>query len=225
MSGLLPYGRGPFGSQNDLPSNYSMAGLKSLDSPPNHRNVDMDQRAGLKGRNPMKAHAPSRRDFLCGTSFVAVGLALGGSMTLAPDYAWALSTTALDAHTAQTLLAMARQLFPHDRLGDQYYATVVEAVDKQAASDAALRKLLTDGVARLDGARGIAWVQLSNGARNAVLKTEEAGEFFSTMRTATINNLYTNPLVYRFFGYEGSSVEHGGYIERGFDDIGWLPNA
>ncbi|MGC1841940.1 MAG: gluconate 2-dehydrogenase subunit 3 family protein, partial [Pseudolabrys sp.] len=109
----------------------------------------------------MKAHAPSRRDFLCSTSFVAVGLAAGGSMVLAPDYAWALSTTALDAHTAQTLLVMARQLFPHDRLGNQYYATVVEAVDKQAASDAALLKLLTDGVARLDGARGIAWVQLS----------------------------------------------------------------
>jgi hypothetical protein len=173
----------------------------------------------------MKAHAPSRRDFLCSTSFVAVGLATAGSLILAPDYAWALSTTALDAHTAQTLLVMARQLFPHDRLGDQYYATVVEAVDKQAASDAALRKLLTDGVARLDGARGIAWVQLSNGARNAVLKTEETGEFFSTVRTATISNFYTNPLFYRFFGFEGSSVEHGGYIDRGFDDIGWLPNA
>jgi hypothetical protein len=36
--------------------------------------------------------------------------------------------------------------------------------------------------------------------------------------TATINNLYGNPLVCRFFGFEGSSVEHGGYINRGFDD-------
>src|SRR6201987_5058982 len=142
----------------------------------------------------MKEHAPSRRDFLCCTSFVAVALATGGSMILAPDYAWALSTTALDPHTAQTLLVMARQLFPHDRLGDQYYATVVEAVDKQAASDAALRKLLTDVVARLDGGRDIAWVQLSNGARNAVLKTMEGSEFFTTIRTATINNLYTNSL-------------------------------
>ena len=173
----------------------------------------------------MKVHAPSRRDFLCSTSVVAVGLATGGSIIFGPDYAWALSTTAIDAHTAQTLLAMARQLFPHDRLGDQYYAAVVDAVDKQAASDAALRKLLAEGVARLDGARGMPWVQLSNGARNAVLKTMEDSAFFSTMRTATINNLYTNPLVYRFFGFEGSSVEHGGYINRGFDDIGWLPNS
>jgi hypothetical protein len=25
------------------------------------------------------------------------------------------------------------------------------------------------------------------------------------------------------FGYEGSSVEKGGYLGRGFDDIAWLP--
>jgi hypothetical protein len=136
-----------------------------------------------------------------------------------------MSTTSIDAHTAQTLLVMARQLFPHDRLGDQYYAAVVEAIDKQATGDAALRKLLADGVTSLDGARGIPWVELSNGARNAVLKTMEATEFFSSIRMATINNLYTNPLVYRFFGFEGSSVEHGGYVNRGFDDIGWLPNS
>jgi hypothetical protein len=173
----------------------------------------------------MKANAPSRRVFLRGTGFVAMGLATGGTIIFGPDYAWALSTTTIDAHAAQTLLVMARQLFPHDRLGDQYYATVVEAVDKQAASDPATRKLVADGVAQLDGARGMAWTGLSNGARIAVLKSMETSEFFTTMRTMTINNLYTNPLVYRFFGYEGSSVEHGGYINRGFDDIGWLPSS
>src|SRR5262245_57665538 len=106
----------------------------------------------------MKAPAPSRRDFLSTTSLVAVGLATGGAMLLAPDFAWALSTKAIDAHAAQTLLVMARQLFPHERLGDQYYAAVVEAVDKRAASDSAVHKLVTDGVAQLDAARGIAFV-------------------------------------------------------------------
>ena len=172
----------------------------------------------------MKANTPTRRGFLRGSGLVVMGLATGGTIIFAPDYTWALTTTAIDPHTAQTLLVMARQLFPHDRLGDQYYASVVDALDKQAA-DPAVRKLLADGVTRLDGARGIAWIQLSNGARNAVLKSMEGSEFFTTIRTATINNLYTNPLVFRFFGYEGSSVEHGGYIHRGFDDIGWLPNS
>jgi hypothetical protein len=65
--------------------------------------------------------------------------------------------------------------------------------------------------------------------RNAAVWTRSSQSavslFFTTIRTATINNLYTNSLVYRFFGFEGSSVEHGGYINRGFDDIGWLPNS
>jgi len=172
----------------------------------------------------MKAK-PSRRGFLRGTGLVAMGFATGGTIICAADYAWALSTTAIDGHAAETLLVVARQLFPHDRLGDQYYAVMVDSLDKQAAGDPALRKLLADGVGRLDSARGIAWVQLSNGARDAVLKSMEGSEFFATIRAATINNLYTNPLVYRFFGFEGSSVEQGGYIHRGFDDIGWLPSS
>src|SRR5262245_17684110 len=188
------------------------------------KSIRIGERAS-SGRTPMKANAPNRRELLYSAGCIVAGLATSGSIICAPDYSWALSPTAIDAPTAQTLLVMARQLFPHDRLGDQYYAAVVDAVDRQAASDPTLRKLLADGVARLDAARGIRWVELSNGARSAVLKTVEGSEFFSTMRTATINNLYGNPLVCRFFGFEGSSVEHGGYINRGFDDIGWLPNS
>ena len=44
-------------------------------------------------------------------------------------------------------------------------------------------------------------------------------------RDLAISDYLDRLLVYRFFGFEGSSVEHGGYIQRGFDDIGWLPNS
>jgi len=170
----------------------------------------------------MEIKAVSRRDFLQDTGLMAIASATGGAVILGHDYTWALSTSSLDPHTAETLMAMARQLFPHDRLGDRYYAAVIEAIDKQATNDAALRKLLVEGVAALDAVRGLPWLQLSDGGRISVLKASEKSEFFATMRMATINNLYGNPLVYRFFGFEGSSVEHGGYIDRGFDDIGWL---
>jgi hypothetical protein len=30
--------------------------------------------------------------------------------------------------------------------------------------------------------------------------------------------------VWRHFGYEGASAQHGGYINRGFDDLNWLPD-
>ena len=37
--------------------------------------------------------------------------------------------------------------------------------------------------------------------------------------------LYNNPAVWRHFGYEGPSAEFGGYINRGFNDIGWLKDT
>jgi hypothetical protein len=45
------------------------------------------------------------------------------------------------------------------------------------------------------------------------------------VRTKTIGGLYGNPQVYQMFGYGGPSAELGGYIDRGFNDIGWLPNT
>ncbi len=47
--------------------------------------------------------------------------------------------------------------------------------------------------------------------------------FFATVRGDIVVSLYNNPLVWRHFGYEGASFDDGGYLERGFDDIGWLP--
>ena len=120
---------------------------------------------------------------------------------------------------------MSRQLFPHDMLGDQYYAKVVEAIDRDAAKDPDLTDTLGKGVADLDGRMGIEFVHLSEGNQFKALHAIEDTDFFATVRVATINNLYGDPLVYRNFGFEGSSVEHGGYIDRGFDDIGWLPKA
>lgn len=170
----------------------------------------------------MGSNELSRRDFLRTTSVLATTVAAGGTIIFGPDHAWALSTTSLDGHTAQTLLIMARQLFPHDRVEEQYYAAVIEAVDKEAASNAALRKLLTDGVAQLDRGGG-PWMERDEGARETALKSIDGSEFFSAMRTRTINNLYGNPAVFKLFGFGGSSVEYGGYIDRGFNDIDWLP--
>ena len=103
----------------------------------------------------MEIKAVSRRDFLRDTGLMAIASATGGAVILGHDCAWALSTSSLDPHAAETLMAMARQLFPHDRLGDQYYAAVIEAIDKLATNDAALRKLLVEGVAALDATRGL----------------------------------------------------------------------
>ncbi len=49
----------------------------------------------------------------------------------------------------------------------------------------------------------------------------EAEPFFQTVRGHTVVALYNNQVVWDQFGYQGSSWQDGGYLQRGFQDIGW----
>jgi len=42
------------------------------------------------------------------------------------------------------------------------------------------------------------------------------------VRSSLVVGLYNQKEVWPIFGYEGSSADKGGYIERGFSDITWL---
>jgi len=61
--------------------------------------------------------------------------------------------------------------------------------------------------------------------RVVLLKEIEQSDFFQKVRGDLIVSLYNQKEVWPRFGYEGSSAEHGGYINRGFADIDWLPKA
>ncbi len=165
----------------------------------------------------------NRRQFLQTSGLAAEGVAVvaSGSVLMASDGAWALQLSTLDGHEGMTLLGMTRQLYPHDSLGDIYYAGVVEALDGEAKGNGDLAGTIKEGVAELDGAMGVKWIELSDGNQLAVLKSMEASGFFQKVRGTTVVALYNNPLVWRHFGYEGSSHEYGGYLERGFDDLRW----
>ncbi len=174
----------------------------------------------------MRRSAMNRRRFLERSGQVAAGAAVvaasAGPIVIAPEGALA-ATKIISADQAATLVAMARQIFPHDQLGDAYYAGAVEVLDQKAAADPALAAQVADGIAKLDGAMGLPFLKLSRGNQLKVLQSVADTPFFATVRGTTLGALYTNPNVMRDFGYEGSSVEYGGYIDRGFDDIGWLP--
>jgi hypothetical protein len=169
----------------------------------------------------------NRRRFLETSGQAAAGAAIaasaGGAVAITPQHVLAATRSISSSHGA-TLLAMARQLFPHDELGDQYYAAAVALLDEQAAADPDLAAQLVAGVASLDGAMGgMPFINLSRGNQLKVIESLEDTPLFATVRAATLGALYTDDVVTRQFGFEGSSVEHGGYINRGFDDLGWLP--
>jgi hypothetical protein len=167
----------------------------------------------------------SRRHFLRSSGLaVATATALAAGLAgVRPGAAWALQPKAIDAATAQGLLKMSRTLYPHAMLDDAYYAKVVDALDAGAAADPAFAKMLRDGIAQLAASDGTPFEKLSAEKQLVAITAVQKSEFFEAVRSTTVWTLYSNPEVWRHFDYEGSSVEHGGYLERGFDDIAWLP--
>lgn len=161
------------------------------------------------------------------------GAALGGSFLVGSGFVaasgatWALEVKALEPATMATLVQMARDIYPHDRFGDDLYAAAVKGHDEQAAEDEDFKIMLEAGVVSLDAAakaRGQAgYLQTGwESDRVEILKSIEEGEFFQTIRGGLVVGLYNQEAVWNKLGYEGSSFEKGGYLNRGFDDINWV---
>jgi hypothetical protein len=144
-------------------------------------------------------------------------------LSLAPSRAWAVELSALNGAQGQSLMAFARTLYPHKTLDDAAYALVVKALDG-SAKDKATLQMLSEGIRKLDEVSGGNFVNANEDARLLAAKAIEGTPFFNTVRGTTVSNLYNNPIAFAHFGYEGSAWEHGGYTNRGFDDLTWLPS-
>ncbi len=121
-----------------------------------------------------------------------------------------------------TALRAARVMFPHDNLPDEAYDKVVSKLEADAGGDESIASTLEQGVAALDGDGR--FVDLDDDAQLAALSAGEGSAFFDLLKATSVVELYDNPLVWKAFGYEGPSTHLGGYIDRGFDDLDWLPD-
>jgi len=171
-----------------------------------------------------------RRVFLKGAATTVPAVAIATSTGLGVSDAWAEDATTLTPPTLKTLMKMARDIYPHDFLGDSYYITAVKPWDDKAAKDPAVKSLINDGVARLDQEANdrhkMPYVQVPwENDRVALLQRIEQTAFFQKIRGDLVVSLYNQKELWPKFGYEGSSAEHGGYIKRGFADIDWLPKV
>ena len=169
---------------------------------------------------------PSRRAVLAGLG-AAGALMVSGAAVLNPREAWGLEVTALKPETMRTLIVMARDVYPHDRIPDRFYAIAMKPYEADAAKDPALKALVEDGVVTLDtlsrAKYGVAYADVGwEDQRVAVLREIEDSAFFHKVRGGLVVGLYNQEEVWPIFGYEGSSADKGGYIDRGFNDIAWL---
>lgn len=174
----------------------------------------------------------SRRGFLKGGGMAALGVGTLSATTLMTPAREALAQEfkVLGAATGNTLLVLARDIFPHDRISDRYYLQALEPLEAQAAADDKLKSLLSEGVAALDRLAKLrfrkAYAALDKESeRLSLLYVIEHGAFFQKVKGHLVTGFYDNKAVWPLFGYEGSSWEKGGYLNRGFDDIDWLDQA
>ncbi len=168
-----------------------------------------------------------RRQFLARTTAAAALMTISGSALLHTTEAWGLEAKALKPEVMRTIIKMARDIYPHDRLADKYYAIACKTYDEKAASDPALKSLCEEGVKHFDAVamqeHKVPYVEVPwEAQRVAILRANQDNPFFQKLRGDLVVNLYNQKEVWPLFGYEGESASKGGYIDRGFNDIEWL---
>ena len=164
----------------------------------------------------------SRRDLLTRSLALGAAFVVGPGFVAATDAAWAMEVKALKPETMATLIQMARDIYPHDRVADEYYAAAVKGYDNADQAE-----MIENGIAALNAAaqgKGHASYVGAGWERDRVdlLRAMEDSSFFQTIRGGLVTGLYNQKAVWPLFGYEGESYSKGGYIDRGFDDINWI---
>ena len=131
---------------------------------------------------------------------------------------------ALEQNVAETVAALARTLYPHVALPDSVYARVPAKIDEAAREDAAQAQTVNEGVADLDGRGDQPFVERSVEQQLADAKAIEGSDFFELVRSTAVVEIYSDPQTWTLLGYEGASFAQGGYVNRGFNDLDWLPD-
>jgi hypothetical protein len=164
----------------------------------------------------------TRRDLLSRSAALGTTFMIGTGYVASATAAWAIEVTHLAPETMATLIQMARDIYPHDQIADEYYVVAVKGYDTADAAE-----VVEAGVAGLNAAAegqghasyvGVGWER----DRVDILRSMESSPFFQMIRGGLVTGLYNQKAVWPLFGYEGESFSQGGYIDRGFDDINWI---
>ena len=83
---------------------------------------------------------------------------------------------------------------------------------------------LGQGLIALDTLRGKPFAELEDAEALALLEQVQDTPFFQLVRSTTVVFMYSDRDVWKVLGYEGESSDKGGYVDRGFDDLDWLPD-
>ena len=161
--------------------------------------------------------AMTRRELLLLNVYLALA-ALGGR-------AGEPGAADLPAAPDESALAdIAWQLFPHMRLSKDVYLQITEALREKISRSAALAAMRDEALDLTADGADAGWSALGQQEKVTALEQIQHTAFFQFILNECLSELYRHPRTWKLLGYEGSSLEFGGYINRGFNDIDWLPD-
>lgn len=115
---------------------------------------------------------------------------------------------------------MVRTLYPHDRFPDGPYERTADDVINKANANPGMAIMFEEGLAELKSKK---FEKMSFRKATKYMKKIEGSAFFNHVRGTSVVTLYNDKEVWGLLGYEGYSSDKGGYINRGFNDLDWLP--
>ena len=157
----------------------------------------------------------SRRTFLTGALATTVYMSLWSI-----DPARAKITAGSKKEDKELLMKMVRTLYPHDRFPDGPYIRTTDDVINKGNSSPENAIMLQEGIDQLKSDN---FSKLDMEEATKYLTKMGRTAFFEHVRGTTTVTLYNDKEVWEILGYEGYSSDQGGYINRGFNDLDWLP--
>jgi len=118
------------------------------------------------------------------------------------------------------LSEMLRVLYPHQSFGTEIYQKAADAVIAASEASPAQKLTLQSGIKELDIA---GFDKMDPKSATNYVKSIEGNAFFAAVTGPGLVALYSDHDVWKILGYEGASHHLGGYVNRGFDDLDWLP--
>lgn len=163
----------------------------------------------------------TRRQFLRAAGG-AITLAVGGlEIACSVEESSRIEAADLSDDHILTLVRILQHILPHHGLDVQVYRDAVTSIADQVNADPGKRQLIAEGLAALNVPS--IWLERSHDDQQAALKDIEDGNFFGTLQTTALEQLYRDERTWALVGYEGEASEFGGYTNRGLNDIDWLP--
>jgi hypothetical protein len=157
----------------------------------------------------------SRRSFIAG-AFASTVYASLWSINVAK----AKISAGANKEDKELLMKMVRTLYPHDRFPEGPYVRTTEDVIIKGNSSPEKTIMLQKGIDQLRNAK---FGKLNFQKSTKYLSNMGRTDFFEHVRGTSTVTLYNDKEVWSLLGYEGYSSDQGGYINRGFNDLDWLP--